>query len=62
MGDDVVNNLIITKFVFDQYWVGANAMRIDCLMAHEIDALVDYHWRLLLKEAKRKEEQDETRP
>lgn len=40
----------ISKFDFDQYWVGANLDRIERLMAHEIEALIDYHWEMLVQE------------
>lgn len=42
----------ICKFDFDQYWVGANLDRIERLMAHEIEALIDYHWELLVQEVR----------
>lgn len=43
--------IIVTKFAFDQYWVGANICRIQGLMSCEIEALIEYHWQLLVEEA-----------
>lgn len=53
--DDSTTEVLVTYFMFDQYWMGANLSRIDRLMSHEIEALIDYHWRLLLKEVKKEE-------
>lgn len=39
----------ISKFDFDQYWVAANLDRIERLMTHEMEALIDHHWKMLLE-------------
>lgn len=54
-----MGDLTITKFIFDQYWVGANIDRIEGLMTHELEALIEYHWSLLLIEKARCEAMEE---
>ncbi len=43
----MTNELTITKFVFDDWWTDTYGYRIEGLLAQEIEALVDHHWREL---------------
>jgi len=42
-----MEDLTISKHVFDDWWTSTYIDRITPLLAQEIEALVDYHWREL---------------
>ena len=43
----MTDELTITKFVFDDWWTSTYIDRLTPLLAQEIEALVDFHWREL---------------
>ena len=43
-----MQELTITKFIFDDWWTSTYVDRLTPLLSQEIEALVDYHWNELL--------------